>query len=123
MSPTTVPPPDPSRSDVTVDNLADFDIAFCTRHDSYNNVLTFGAPYGEYPVVLPAIGIGTGVYEVRYESTASYFLLLNVAPGKVSCFTHRIASVQLHLDRRCSSQSRALKTVTVQNGGCCGRTY
>jgi hypothetical protein len=93
VSPTTAPPPDPSRSDITVDSLAYVDVTFCTRHDSYNNVLTFGTPYGEYHVVLPAVGIGAGNYEVGYESIASYFLLLNVAPGRVSCFTHRIATL------------------------------
>ena len=75
MSPTTAPPPDPSRSDVTVDNLAYFDTTFCTQHDSYNDVLTFGTPYEEYPVVLPAVGIGAGNYEFRYEIIASYFLI------------------------------------------------
>jgi len=68
----------------------------------------------EYPVVLPAVGIGAGNDEVRYESIASYFLLLNVAPGKVSCFTLRIATLS-----SCTwiiAASRAIKTVAVRNG-------
>jgi len=75
VSPRTATPPDLSHSDVTVDNLEYFDIIFCTRHDSYNNVLTFGTPCEEYRVVLPAIGIGAGNYEVWCKSFASYFLL------------------------------------------------
>jgi hypothetical protein len=32
-------------------------------------------------------------YEGRYERNASHFFLLNVAPCRVSCLTHRMATL------------------------------
>jgi hypothetical protein len=93
MGPPPPPPPDPSRGDVTLDNLAYFDRGFCIQHDSCPDVLTFGTPYEEYSVVLPAVGVGAGSYEVWYESNASYFLLINVSPGRVSWFIHWITTL------------------------------
>jgi hypothetical protein len=60
-------------------------------------------------------------YKAPYDSYASFFLsffLLNVAPGRVSCITHWLATL-LNSIRIIGT----FNTVTMQDGGSCGRTY
>jgi len=58
-------------------------------------------------------------YEVRYESNASCFgFILNVAPGRVCRFSHRIATL-------CSATRiiDAFNTAAVSYGGRCEHAY